>query len=62
MGNIKIKMFDSVVRTLYDVRHVLESRKNLISLGVLDSNEFCCKSESGVIKVSKRFYDNDERT
>jgi hypothetical protein len=34
-GNIRIKMFDGVVRTLYDVRHVLEVEKNLISLGTL---------------------------
>ena len=33
--NIKIKMFDGVVRTLCDVRHVPDLRKNLISLGTL---------------------------
>ena len=53
MGNIRIKMFDGVVRTLCDVRHVLDLRKNLISLGALDSNGFCYKFESGVMKVSK---------
>ena len=51
--NIKIKMFDGVVRTLCDVRHVPNLRKNLISLGVLNSNEFCYKSKSEVMKVSK---------
>ena len=53
IGNIRIKMFDDVVRTLCDVRHVHELRKNLISLGTLDCNRFSFKSTSGVMKVSK---------
>ena len=40
IGNIRIKMFDSIVRTLCDVRYVLEVEKNLISLGTLDSNGY----------------------
>ena len=51
--NIRIKMFDGVVKMLCDVRHIPDLRKNLISLGALDSNGFCYKSESGVMKVSK---------
>ena len=50
IGNIRIKMFDGVVRTLCDVRHVLDLQKNLISLGTLDYNEFSYKSISGVMK------------
>ena len=46
-------MFDGVVRTLCDVRHVPNLRKNLISLGTLDCNGFSYKSTSGVMKVSK---------
>ena len=46
-------MFDDVVRTLYDVRYVPKLRRNLISVGVLDSNGFCYKFESGIMKVSK---------
>jgi hypothetical protein len=53
MGNIRIKMFDGVVRTLCDVRHVLDVEKNLISLGTLDSNGFSYKSEGGIMKVPK---------
>ena len=34
--SIRIKMYDGIVRTLTDVRHVLELRKNLISMEVLD--------------------------
>ena len=47
IGNIKIKMFDGVVRTVCDVRHVPDLRKNLISLGTLDCNRFSYKSISG---------------
>ncbi|CAI9766360.1 unnamed protein product [Fraxinus pennsylvanica] len=32
-----IRMFDEAIRTLTDVRHVLELKRNLISLSVLDS-------------------------
>ena len=40
IGNIRVKMFDSVIRTLCNVRHVLDMRNNLISLETLDSNDF----------------------
>ena len=53
IGNIRIKMFDGVVKTLCDVRHVPKVKKNLISLGTLDSNGYGYKSEGGVMKVSK---------
>ncbi|KAL6322109.1 hypothetical protein AAG906_005046 [Vitis piasezkii] len=53
IGNIIIKMFDGVARTLCDVRHVPDLRKNLISLGTLDCNGFSYKSTSRVMKVSK---------
>lgn len=32
IGSIQIKMFDGVVRTLCDVRHLSDVEKNLISL------------------------------
>jgi hypothetical protein len=44
---IKIKMLDGVVRTLCDVRDVLEVEKNLISLRTLDTNAYGYKSEGG---------------
>ena len=53
LGNIKIKMYDNTVRTLTSVRHVPELKKNLISLGVLDSDAYKCTSQNGVLKVSK---------
>jgi hypothetical protein len=51
--NIRIKMFDGVVRTLYDVRHVPEVENNLILLGTLDSNGYGYKSIDGIMKVTK---------
>jgi hypothetical protein len=53
IGNIRIKMFDGVVRMLYDVRHVTKVEKNLTSLGTLDSNGCGYKSKGGVMKVTK---------
>ena len=53
IGNIRVKMSDSVIRTLCDVRHLPDLRKNMISLGTLDGNGFSYKSANGVMKVSK---------
>ena len=40
IGSIKIRMLDDVVRTLTNVQHVPELRKNLISVGKLDENGY----------------------
>ena len=53
IGNIRVKIFDGVIRALCDVRHIPYLRKNLISLGTLDSNGFNYKSSNGVMKVRK---------
>jgi hypothetical protein len=53
IGNIRIKMFDDVVRMLCDVRHVPEVEKNLISLSTLDLNGYGYKFVGGVMKVTK---------
>ena len=53
IGTVRVKMFDGVVRTLSDVRHIPELRKNLISLGTLDSHGYCYKSEGGQMKIIK---------
>lgn len=53
IGSIVIRMHDGTVRTLTDVRHVPDLRKNLISLGVLDSKGFKYNGGHGVIKVMK---------
>jgi len=53
VGSIQIRMHDGSVRTLTNVRHVPELRKNLISLGVLDSAGYRCTTQGGLLKVSK---------
>ncbi|KAK3009920.1 hypothetical protein RJ639_011490 [Escallonia herrerae] len=53
IGTIKIKMFDGIVRTLGDVRYIPELKKNLISLGTLDSIDCSISIKGGVMKVSK---------
>ncbi|KAG8501080.1 hypothetical protein CXB51_003194 [Gossypium anomalum] len=47
VGTIKVKMFDGVVKTLSDVRHVSELKRNLISLSTLDSKGYRYTAESG---------------
>ncbi|KAK3007742.1 hypothetical protein RJ639_014051 [Escallonia herrerae] len=46
-------MHDGIVRTLTDIRHVLELRKNLISLGSLDSNGCSYRAAGGVMRIMK---------
>ena len=52
IGSIRIKMLDGTVRTLTNVRHVPVMKKNLISLGGLDSNGCRRTLEQGVIRVT----------
>jgi hypothetical protein len=42
VGSIWIKMHDDSIRTLTYAVHVPELRKNLVSLGVLDSTGYRC--------------------
>ncbi|GAV74293.1 hypothetical protein CFOL_v3_17773, partial [Cephalotus follicularis] len=49
-GKVQIKMFDGVIRTL-EAWHVPGPKKNLISLGILDSHGSKFTGENGIIKV-----------
>lgn len=53
IGVIRIRMYDGIDRILKDVRFVPELKRNLISLGTLDSNGYSFKSENGQMKVTK---------
>lgn len=53
VGNVEIKMYDGTIRTLTNVRHVLELKNNLISLGVLDSEGYKFIGQGGALRVSK---------
>lgn len=51
--SIRIKMFDGVVKTLIEVRHLQELKRNLISLGVFDYSGYKFSCQGRVLKVSK---------
>ena len=50
---IRIRMFDGVVRTLSDIKHVPNLKRNFISLSTLDAKGYKYTSEGGVLKMSK---------
>ena len=53
IGTIQIKTDDDVVRTLSNVHYIPELKRNLISLGTLESLGCKYSVEGGVLKVSK---------
>ena len=53
IGEIRIRMFDGIVRTLKDVRFIPELKKKLISLGQLDNSGLTYKTDGGFLKVPK---------
>lgn len=52
-GSIKIKTLGGEIRTLMNVRHVPQLKKNLISLGVLDEGGFTFSGSDGELCVWK---------
>jgi hypothetical protein len=52
-GTIKVKMFDRIVRILTNVKYVPDLKKNLISLGTLDSMGYGYSTKNGVMKITK---------
>ncbi|KAL8160958.1 hypothetical protein V2J09_012447 [Rumex salicifolius] len=52
-GTIKTRTQDGVERTLSEVRHIPELRRNLISLGTLEARGYKYNGEDGVLKVFK---------
>ena len=53
VGTIKLKHHDGIVRELSNVWYVPALKKNLISLGALESNGFNVNMSDGVLKVTK---------
>ena len=51
IDTIQIKMYDGIIRTLIDARHVPELKTILISLGIPDSNGCTYKFEGGVLRI-----------
>ena len=54
--NVRVKMFDGIMRTLMNVKHILELKKNLVSLGYLDhcGFNFSSQAKSGVLNIFTR--------
>ena len=53
LGTIRARMFDGIVRILTNVRYVHNLKKNLISLGTLDSLGYDYLAKNGVMKITK---------
>ena len=51
IGTIKLGLEDRSERILQGVKYILDLKKNLISLGVLDRDNF--KSQGGILTVSR---------
>jgi hypothetical protein len=52
MGTMQIKMFDGVIHTLTEVRHVSSMSRNLISLNTLDTKRYKYYTRDSVLKVT----------
>ena len=53
IGTIKIKIFDGIVRTIEEVQHVKGLRKNILSLGQMDSHGYKTHVENEIMKIVK---------
>ncbi|KAL6181430.1 hypothetical protein ACLB2K_048085 [Fragaria x ananassa] len=53
VGMVKIMMYDGVVRHLDDVAYVPEIRRNLISIGRMDSMECKCSVAGGAMEITR---------
>lgn len=53
IGAIKFKLANGFVEILGDVRLVPKLRRNLISLGLLDSSDYMYKIEKCILKITK---------
>jgi hypothetical protein len=51
IGKIRLKLHDGSARVLKEVRYVPDMKKNLISLGVLESKGYKITMENGIMKV-----------
>ena len=53
IGTVRIRTKNGVVRTLSNVQHVQELKKNIISLGSLDSAGHMFSTQGGTMKISR---------
>jgi len=50
---VHIKIFDGVVRDLTDKRHIPQVKKNIISVGAVESKGLKMTLENGILKITK---------
>ena len=62
IGSAKFQLWDDSIRTIENIRLVLELRRNLLSLGMFDSNGCSYKSEKGNLESDERVTGGVERT
>ena len=53
IGIVVINTFDEMKRTLKEVKHILDLKRNLLSLGTLDKSSYNFKVENGKLTISK---------
>jgi len=53
IGTVRLKMFDGMVRELKEVRYVPQLKKNLISVGALETLGRVVSIRNGVLKMTK---------
>uniref|UniRef100_A0A2N9JAK8 Uncharacterized protein n=1 Tax=Fagus sylvatica TaxID=28930 RepID=A0A2N9JAK8_FAGSY len=53
IGTVRIKMYDGIVRTMTDVRHMPDLAKNLLSLSTFDSQGYNYTGGGGVLRIGK---------
>ena len=53
VGTIQIKIFDGMVRELKEVRYVPQLKRNLISVGALESLGLVVSIKEGVLRMTK---------
>ena len=53
IGTVRIKMFDGIVRELKEVRYVPQLKRNLISVGALETLDLVVSIRDGVLKMTK---------
>ncbi|KAH0678662.1 hypothetical protein KY284_019747 [Solanum tuberosum] len=53
IGSVRVRCHDGTMRTITEVRHVPDLKKNLISLGTFDKQGNKYTSEGGTMKVTK---------
>ena len=53
IGSVRVRCHDGILRTITEVCHVPDLKKNLISLGTFDKQGYKQMSEEGTMKVTK---------